>query len=181
MAKNDDPQARRFLMSMESHGEGGAGARFCEAHPLGRSAGPEKRIAWAKDLCAFLSGSYDEETVRAIRMDCACGPQFGRAKLRALYLKEKDPYAFAESVNRLDLGFSLEYDGTAYDLVYPECYCACVKRSEELLPRAWCWCTLGYNKRLFEAVFGSAVRVELLSAVKHGDPVCRIRITPQEA
>lgn len=181
MAKNDNPHMLRFLDSMARHGGKEAGEAFAAEHPLEESAGPGDTFEWAGQLCGFLNGRYSDETVKAIRMDCACGPEYGKEKLREIRQEEKDPYAFAEKVNRLDLGFSLEYDGASYSMIYPQCYCPCVNQSDEPLPRAWCYCTAGYNKRLFEGVFGREVRAELISSVKQGDADCRIRITVQEA
>ena len=179
MPKNDHPQACRFLASMEKHGKKEDGSSFSEENPLPKSAGGRRKIQWAKDLCVFLDDHYDEESIKAIRMDCACGPKYGYggSKLKAVYEKNRDPYAFVERANALDLGFSLEYDGAAYFLIYPQCYCSCVNRSDDLLPRTWCYCTLGYSRRMFGYILGKEVRTELISSVKQGDAVCRIRIT----
>ncbi len=178
MPKNDNSQAVRFLNSMEKHGEREAGERFCEAHPLGKSADYKKRFAWAKQLCAFLNDHYDDETVRAVRADCACGPARSFvAKIRPLYEQDRDPAAFVDRTNRLDLGFSLEYDGTSYCVVYPQCYCSCVNRVPEALPEAWCYCTLGFSERMFREILGTEVRAELICSVKTGADCCRIRIT----
>ena len=179
MAGNDNPQAIRFLESMARHGRQEAGNRFAEEHPLPESADNREAFQWAEDLCAFLNENYDDGTIQTIRMDCACGPEFGKDQLRELYREARDPYVFAEKTNRLDLGFSLEYDGNAYDMIYPECYCPCVKDTDGQLPRAWCYCTAGYNKRLFEYILDREVRAELISSVKQGDTECRIRITAQ--
>ena len=179
MPKNDNPQALRFLASMAKHGEQAAGERFAEEHPLGKSADISKRSAWAKALCGYLNDRYDEETVKAIRMDCACGPYAINGKLKALYEKSDGPADFVKKVNELDPGFSLEYDGTAYYLIYPQCYCSCVKRTDGQLPKAWCYCTLGYSRRMFETILGKETEGELLSSIKAGDTVCRIRITVQ--
>jgi len=179
MPKNDNPQALRFLASMAKHGEQAAGERFAEEHPLGKSADISKRSAWAKALCGYLNDRYDEETVKAIRMDCACGPYAINGKLKALYEKSDGPADFVKKVNELDQGFSLEYDGTSYYVVYPQCYCSCVKRTDGQLPKAWCYCTLGYSRRMFETILGKETEGELLSSIKAGDTVCRIRITVQ--
>jgi hypothetical protein len=179
MPKNDNPQALRFLASMAKHGEQAAGERFAEEHPLGKSADISKRSAWAKALCGYLNDRYDEETVKAIRMDCACGPYAINGKLKALYEKSDGPADFVKKVNELDPGFSLEYDGTSYYVVYPQCYCSCVKRTDGQLPKAWCYCTLGYSRRMFETILGKETEGELLSSIKAGDTVCRIRITVQ--
>lgn len=179
MPKNDNPQALRFLVSMAKHGEQAAGERFAEEHPLGKSADISKRSAWAKALCGYLNDRYDEKTVKAIRMDCACGPYAINGKLKALYEKSDGPADFVKKVNELDQGFSLEYDGTSYYVVYPQCYCSCVKRTDGQLPKAWCYCTLGYSRRMFETILGKETEGELLSSIKAGDTVCRIRITVQ--
>ena len=179
MPKNDNPQALRFLASMAKHGEQAAGERFAEEHPLGKSADISKRSAWAKALCGYLNDRYDEETVKAIRMDCACGPYAINGKLKALYEKSDGPADFVKKVNELDPVFSLEYDGTSYYVVYPQCYCSCVKRTDGQLPKAWCYCTLGYSRRMFETILGKETEGELLSSIKAGDTVCRIRITVQ--
>ena len=177
MAKNDNPQALRFLDSMAKHGEKDAGEEFSEEYPLAKSADFSKKFKWAKNVCDFLEENYDDVTIKAIRMDCACGPEHGKgAKIKALYEKEEDPYAFIEKTNKLNLGFTLEYDGASYYLIYPQCYCSCVKRSVEQLSKTWCYCTLGYSKRMFESIFNKEVQVELVSSIKMGDANCRIKI-----
>lgn len=177
MARNDNPNARRFMESMEKHGEREAAEKFAQECPLSRSADSTKKFRWAEELCSFLDGHYDEKIVKEIRMDCACGPTKGMIeKIRPLYDNE-DPVSFVEKVNALDLGYSLEYNGTSFYLIYPECYCRCVNGSDGILPKSWCYCTLGYTRRWFEAVLQKKVDLELLEAVKCGDSRCRIRIT----
>ena len=68
MPKNDNPQAIRFLASMEEHGEREAGIRFSEENPLSKSANAGKKTKWAKELCVFLNDHYDDETIKAIRI-----------------------------------------------------------------------------------------------------------------
>ena len=180
MAKNDHPQALCFLDSMTRHGQREAAEAFAGAHSLAQSADGNEVFAWAKSVCAFLDENYADETVRAIRMDCACGPEAGQnAEIRSLYESETDPRSFVEKTNALDLGFSLEYDGEAYYLIYPRCYCPCVNGDPGPLSKAWCYCTLGYSKRMFEEILGTEVRAELLSSVKTGGETCRIRILPE--
>ena len=177
MANNDNAQARRLLESMTAHGEQAWAEEFSKNYPLSKSANAVKKAEWAKHVCSFLEEHYEDETVKAIRMDCACGPSKRFAeKLKKVYDTEKDPAAFAEKINQLKLGLSLEYDGNDFFLIYPVCYCSCVNKNEETLPKAWCYCTLGYTKRMFEIIFGKEVQAELISSVKTGDPECRIRI-----
>ena len=177
MAKNDNPHALRLLESMSKHGKDTEAAEFAEANPLAKSADFNKKYEWAQNVCTFLDENFDDETVKEIRMDCACGPEHGKgAKIKALYEKEKEPNVFVEKVNKLNLGFTLEYDGTYFYLIYPQCYCSCVKRVDEKLSKTWCYCTLGYSKRMFENIFDKEVQVELLTSIKQGDSDCRIQI-----
>lgn len=179
MAKNDNAHALRLMSSLEKHGKHKEAEQFAKTHPLAQSADVEKKFDWAQRQCAFLETNFDAETVRAIRMDCACGPEMGKCKkLKAVYEKAADFFVFSEKVNALRLGFSVEYDGQSLYLIYPQCYCSCVKRMDKPLPDAWCHCTLGYAQRMFTEILGQSVNVALLSSVKRGDEACRIRIEP---
>ena len=110
-------------------------------------------------------------------MDCACGPELGKGKkMKELYEKESDPQVFVEKVNKLNQGFTLEYDGAYFYLIYPQCYCSCVKRIEQTLPQAWCYCTLGYTEKMFSYIMDKEVKAELLGSVKMGFDCCRIKI-----
>jgi hypothetical protein len=80
-------------------------------------------------------------------------------------------------VNALNQGYTLERDGDAIFLIYPQCYCSCVKRVEKTLPKPWCYCTLGYTRRMFGHILGREVTVELLQSVKTGGSVCRIKVS----
>lgn len=177
MAKNDNPHAIRLADSLKKFGKHSEALCFFKNHPLSKAATAEKKFEWAQHQCAFLSAHFDQETIQDIRMDCACGPELGKGKkLKDIYEKEKDIRVFVEKANALHLGFSLQQDGESLSLIYPQCYCSCVKRISAPLPAVWCYCTLRYTKRLFAYVFGKEVQVELLSSIKQGDPVCRIRI-----
>lgn len=177
MAKNDNPHATRLMDSLNKHGKERDAQELAERYPLSKSATFEKKFAWAEDICKFLEEKYDEETIKEIRIDCACGTEMGKGnKIKKILDKESDPYIFVEKVNKLDLGYTLEYDGTYYYLEYPQCYCSCVKRVEQPLSNTWCYCTLGYTKRMFDFLFDRDVQVELLSSIKLGDNCCRIKI-----
>ena len=178
MAQNEDPNMIRLMESMEKHGQKEAGEKFLEENPLEDSTDIQGKFAWAQKACAFLEENFDEATVKTIRMDCACGPQIEWIQaVKDVYDNEKDPAAFVEKTNALNLGYWLEYDGTSFYLMYPKCYCEFVNQVEDKLPKAWCYCTLGYTKKMFEYVLGKEVEVELIKSVKMGDQECRIMIT----
>ena len=131
---------------------------LAQTYPLSKSATAEKKFEWAKNICEYLNDNYDAEKVLEIRADCACGPELGKGKkLKDLYEKETDPAMFVQKANHLNQGFTLEFDGKSYFLVYPQCYCSCVKRVNQTLPKAWCECTLGYTKKMFSYIFSCNV------------------------
>lgn len=100
--------------------------------PLSKSANIEKKFEWAQAVCEFLTENFDEDTVRQIRMDCACGSELGKGKkIKEIYEKENDVSVFVERANNLKQGFTIEYDGKYFYLIYPQCYCSCVKRIDE--------------------------------------------------
>ena len=178
MANHEDPNLIRLMESMEKHGKKDAGEKYSNESFLEETADNNEKFAWAKKTCAFLTENFDEKTVKAIRMDCACGPQYEWIQsVKDAYDSSTGPEDFVEKTNALNLGYWLEYDGSSFFLMYPQCYCDFVNQVEETLPKAWCYCTLGYTKRMFEYVLGKDVEVELITAVKSGDKECRIKIT----
>lgn len=177
MTKNDNAHALRLCNSLAVHCGNEAAEALTSEYPLSKSAGVEKKFEWANNICRFLNERYDNETVMSIRMDCACGPETGKCKkVKEMFDKSLNPEAFVDRVNKLNLGYTLEYDGENYFLIYPRCYCSCVKNIPKNVPEAWCYCTIGYTKKLFEFVFEGEVEAELINSVKLGADNCRIRV-----
>lgn len=174
----DNPHSIRMYNSISKHVSKSAAERIAHKIPLSKSADINKKFAWAESVCSDLQNEFDEDTVQKIRMDCACGPETGKiSKLRKLFQSSSGLPDFVEKANRLNQGFSIELKDDALTLIYPQCYCSCVKRIDKPLPKVWCYCTLGYTKRMFENVLERAVTVELLESVKTGGNKCVIKIT----
>jgi len=78
------------------------------------------------------------------------------------YLKEKDP-----TLRR-----------------YYYCHCPLARESimsGETLPRDFCYCSAGYEKKPYEVAFGRPVKTAVLKSVLWGDDVCRFRMEiPEE-
>lgn len=172
--------AKRLYESAKAHiGQARADALLAQL-PLSASPAIEKKQQWACDMCALLeNGCTQEETLR-IRMDCRCKPSPAHVKkLKALYDGCGSVEAFAiKASDPAAASFYCE-NGALY-MTYPRCYCAFVKNSPLPVPRAWCLCTLGYARELFEQIFGCPVTVELLQSVKTGGDKCVMRITKAE-
>lgn len=100
-----------------------------------------------------MKENFDGEKIKTIRMRCACGLEFGKIKkLKELFGNNRDLVDFVNKANKLNQGFTIEYDGKYSYLYYPQCYCSSVKRINKTISKEWCYCTLGYTKRMFELI-----------------------------
>jgi len=177
MPKNDNPHAVRLYQSILNRVGGDAADRVADKMPLSKSADFQKKFVWAEAVCAELEREFDGDTVRKIRMGCACGPETGKlGKLKKAYQSAAGLSDFSETANKLNLGFTISYENGGLFLIYPQCYCSCVKRVEKPVSKSWCYCSLGYAKRAFEYVLDRSIEVELIESVKTGGKVCRIKI-----
>lgn len=177
MPKNDNPHAVRLYQSISAHVGEDAANRIADKMPLSKSADFQKKFGWAEAVCAELEKEFNDDTVRKIRMDCACGPEMGKlSKLKKVYQSTADLSDFSEKANQLHLGFTVAYEDGELFLIYPQCYCSCVKRVERPISISWCYCSLGYAKKAFEYVLGRNIEVELIESIKTGGKECRIKI-----
>ena len=139
----------------------------------------EDNATWVKSTMRRLEGRFDPATVKQIRMNCQCG--YGMDEKIALVQELMDSSSSLEEFANLDkakaAGLSCA-DGELY-LQFPFCPCPMLAEVDKLDTFAWCQCTTGYSKVLFEKVFGCEVDVELLLSIKAGDPICRMKIVPR--
>lgn len=178
MAAPDNSHAQRLRESLRRHIGMEEAEAFMDRHPLSVSADFKKKAVWARETCAELEETLARDQVKAIRMDCACGPSPAQIKaLQKIYRESGGPEEFARAATALKKGYTLSYQDGALLLCYPTCYCSCVKRDDGPMPQSWCDCTLGYAKRMFSGAMGKPVAAELLQSVKTGGQQCVIRIT----
>lgn len=178
MPKADNPHAIRLRDSVLKRFDEETADRITNRISLSKSAKDDKKFAWAEDICANLEREFDEQTVKDIRMDCACGPGEGKiSKMKKLHDSCGSLDEFVEKLNAQKGGFRVENENGELVLIYPQCYCSCVKKMNKPISKAWCFCTLGYTKRMFGPVLGREVNVELVESVKTGGNVCKMRIT----
>jgi len=67
---------------------------------------------------------------------------------------------------------------------YLACHCPLARESiisgKDRVPGTWCYCSAGFEKFLFDNVFGEEVEAEVLESVLAGDGRCRFAITIPE-
>jgi hypothetical protein len=152
--------------------------QFEESYPLSKSADVKKKYDWALDTCNYLEERFDLNTIINLRKECRCNDGKSIAKKILKYLNGASSIEqFVELFNANETFASFEYISENKMLFcYPECYCACVKRAQQYLPKTWCYCTLGNAEGIFKEVFKSDVKVTLLRSILSGDDRCVIAV-----
>ncbi len=177
--KNDNAHAIRLYQALQNV-VGDDVAEYVAANfPLGKSADVPHKAAWATKICNYLETSFDADTVSSIRQLCPCNNGATAAKLMKMCMqKTTNIHEFVELFNQTDKsGGWLEYVSEHELLLcYPTCFCACIKRNDEMISSSWCQCSVGYAKRVFEQVVEVPVTAELVSSVKSGAERCAIRV-----
>ncbi|MEZ7890164.1 MAG: DUF6144 family protein [Candidatus Wallbacteria bacterium] len=142
------------------------------------SAKSEDNAQWVKSSMQRLEGKFSNEQIKHIRIDCQCGYAMDEklALLKELMAASSNLSEFANSDKARAAGLFFE-DGTLY-LQFKFCPCPMLAEVNKLPTMAWCQCTTGYSKVLFEKAFGCEVSVELLKSIKIGDDICLMKIIP---
>jgi hypothetical protein len=171
-------QAQRLYDSLkENIGEKDANA-FLAVLPLSQSADFKRKFKWAADVCSYLENTYTAEVIKKIRMGCSCSPSDNELiKAKQMFSEASDMNSFVANYNKAFAASRIIWheNGKLY-FSYPTCYCSCVKRVSETLSKTWCLCTLGYTKKLFDYVFDTDTKVELIESIKLGNSRCVMAI-----
>lgn len=179
MAKNDHAHALRLWESIRVHAGADEADALATMYPLSKSAGVEKKMAWAQQVCAYLDDRFDENDVISIRKDCKCNDGKSIAAKIQRYLSSAGSIRqMVEDFNAGETFAQMVYLSDRKLLFcYPQCYCACIKRAEGSVPQSWCYCTLGNAQSIFRQVFPQEnISVALLESIKTGGKRCVIRV-----
>lgn len=145
------------------------------------AASPEDNATWVQAAMQRLEARFDPPTVRQIRMNCQCG--YGMDEKLALVKELTKTATSMEEFANQDKARTAGLSCIAGDLYleFPFCPCPILADVAKLDTLAWCQCTTGYSKVLFEQAFGCDVAVELLKSIKRGDEVCLMKIIPADS
>ena len=178
-------EADKLRENIIKHSTDEVAQRIAHGVPLSDPPTDEERIQWVHHVVESLDASFDPPTVRSIRAGCYCNEDGKLEKtihwLKGLYDASEDIHSFVDKVNERGAGWVLE-DGYLYTS-YTDCPCPLLDGIDHLSSKAWCYCTVGYNKAIFSHVFGipfDDVEVSLLKAIKMGDDCCLLRINAKE-
>lgn len=141
----------------------------------------EDNTSWVKSTMHRLENHFDGPVVKRIRMNCQCGYAMDEklALLTELMASSSNLEEFADQDKARAAG--LYYENGELTLRFPFCPCPMLAELDKLDSYAWCQCTTGYSKVLFDKAFGCEVDVELIKSIKAGDEICLMRISPRGA
>jgi hypothetical protein len=139
----------------------------------------EDKAELTRQTMQRLESAFDEESRVRIMERCGrlcCGPTHQKVR-KALFQESSSLEEFLDKLNELEAGkahYRITEQG-AIIVEYPACQCGQVKDAISRFPsHAYCMCSVGYNKELFETVLGRKVDVILVtSAICDGGP-CRL-------
>jgi len=176
MPSMSHPQAERLYASLCAYADQETAERISRRRLIGKTPAKKQKRDWAQAICRDLNEQFDAETVKKIRIQCACGP--AQAKMEALRKLYRTSGALEAVAERLSTegAPSCVKDGILY-ISYPICYCSFVNKFFERLPDTWCYCGVGYTRRNLEYALGCPVDVELLESVKQGNKRCLMQVT----
>ncbi|HBR31440.1 MAG: DUF6144 family protein [Eubacteriales bacterium] len=185
MPKNDNVKSIRLYESVRNNIGEEAADSMAEIVYLSKSADFKRKFKWANEVCSYLENNYNDDQIKRIRMGCSCTPppKYIEA-VKKLYQESESLDEFCEKYNAAYGGnHSLWHEGNAVEntavlfFSYPHCYCDCVQRVDGIVSKTWCLCTLGYTKKLFDAVLECDTEVELIESVKTGGNRCVMSIS----
>jgi len=138
----------------------------------------EDDATWVKSTMTRLENGFDRSAVKQIRMNCQCG--YGMDEKLALVKELVAASSSMEEFGSLEKANAAGMFCTDRELYlqFPFCPCPMLADVDKLDTHAWCQCTTGYSKVLFEEAFGCEVDVELLRSIKVGDEICLMKIIP---
>jgi len=132
---------------------------------------------WIAALMDGLDKNVEEKTLAKVLEKCGrqCQSQSFIKKARSLYEKSKSIDEFLDKLGKIYK--HLHKDGDRVYLVYPRCYCSQVNKIPKgKLSGAYCNCSRGWAKALFEGALSRNVEVIKEKSIIGGDSECRFRI-----
>lgn len=136
-----------------------------------------KTREWIAKVVEGLEENTDPETCAKILEACGrrCVPQSLLKKARALYAASPDIGRFLSDLS--DVFEAVQVEDDKVYVVYPQCYCDQIKGIPiEDVPNAYCDCSVGWVKELFEGALGRPVEVKRIASVVAGDSECRFQV-----
>ena len=191
----EHPEAEKLFCSLMENGYGDIANKIADKMKLSLDADVAQREKWMKCTLEELEKCMDDNSIKKIRKGCVCSLKsesripgykeiYDRTKARKeryrkLYMASSSLEEFVAEVKKIEDEPgkpSVELtNGKLYKYFY-FCPCPFLKDSTSIVPRSWCYCTLGNSEDTFSYAFDKEVHGNLLESIKMGDSRCTIEI-----
>ena len=189
------PEAMQLYKNILRFADGQTAHDIAHGLPLVPDASAEQRAAWVLRVIGALEARFSPDVIKKIRLGCYCNEEevpekckstgylcadrelFASVRdwLKGLYESSGSMEEFVSRANTQHLGWYVE-NGELYTKFF-ECECPMLENVGQLPSFTWCYCTAGYGKRLFEAVFGYPVELEIIHSIRQGHDFCLMKVT----
>ncbi len=136
-----------------------------------------RTLEWIKKVVEGIDEHTDSETCARILEACGrqCAPESLVRKAREIYEDSEDIGAFLARLG--DVFEAVQVEDDRVYVVYPQCYCEQIEGIPiDQIPDAYCNCSVGWVKELFEGALGRSVQVRRVKSVVAGDAECRFEV-----
>jgi len=151
-----------------------------QAHPqtaADREAAMKKfKEQWLATLMTNMESQIDEKKRTALMESCgrACAR---RSSLHPAAVAAKgDPAKLVQTLAKVLGKENAVLEGGVVRLTYPKCYCELVADGPARLPDAYCSCSQGWVRDMFETAAGKSVAVQTVQTIKRGADCCKFLI-----
>ncbi|WP_432408718.1 DUF6144 family protein [Wukongibacter sp. M2B1] len=180
MLKQIHNEAKKLYKNIEKYSISDVAHKIAFGIDLPPSPTRSEKKKWVEFISCELEKSFDKHTIKNIRMGCHCteNGKLDEAKefIKNIYSTAISMEDFVDKMNEHSAGWYIK-DGYLFTK-YFSCPCPMLEGVEMLATKTWCYCTVGYNKEIFEYVFDCEVDIELIESIKMGDKQCLMRIIP---
>jgi len=134
-------------------------------------------LQWIKKVVEEIDTRTDSQTCAQILEACGrqCAPEGLIKKAREIH---EDSEGIGEFLARLGEVFdAVQVEDDKVYVVYPQCYCEQISGLPiDEVPDAYCNCSVGWVKEVFEGALGRSVEVRRVKSVVAGDEECRFEV-----
>lgn len=180
MLKQIHNQAKRLYENITKYSTLDVAHKIAFGIDLPLSPTKSEKKEWVKFVSCELEKNFEEHTINNIRMGCYCteNGKLDESKefIKNIYNTSTCMVDFVNKMNEHEVGWYIKdvYLFTKYF----SCPCPMLEGVDMLPTKTWCYCTVGYNKKIFEYVFDCEVNIELIESIKMGNNQCLMRIVP---
>jgi len=131
---------------------------------------------WLSTLMTNMESQIDEKKRTALMESCgrACAR---RSSLHPAAVAAKgDPAKLVQSLAKALGKENAVLEGGVVRLTYPKCYCELVADGPARFPDAYCCCSQGWVREMFDTAAGKAVSVQTVQTIKRGADCCKFLI-----